>query len=208
MLQDWSYLLGEIWGLIAAAGVLGLGSGWLIFGGQKRGAEPVSATPQAPDPEALKAASEAGHAKGRAQAQEKIADLSARLDRRRADGARRDAKLKALEAEVEALRSELAFNPRLPAKDAESNPAETHTSRPSAAPTPPDGGGDDLTRIKGIGPKLAALCHELGIHTFDQIASWSEAEIAWMDDNLEGFKGRVSRDDWVDQAQALRKLQP
>jgi NADH-quinone oxidoreductase subunit E len=63
--------------------------------------------------------------------------------------------------------------------------------------------GDDLTIIKGIGPKLAALCHSLGFHHFDQIAAWTEDEIAWVDDNLEGFKGRVTRDGWVAQAKAL-----
>ena len=38
---------------------------------------------------------------------------------------------------------------------------------------------------------------------FDQIASWTEKEIAWVDDNLEGFKGRVTREDWVQQARDL-----
>jgi len=62
---------------------------------------------------------------------------------------------------------------------------------------------DDLKRIKGIGPKMAALCHELGIYHFDQIAAWGPAEVAWMDAHLEGFKGRVTRDGWVSQARAL-----
>ncbi len=65
------------------------------------------------------------------------------------------------------------------------------------------GGADNLKEIKGIGPKLEALCNRLGVFHFDQIAGWSAAEIAWMDDNLEGFKGRVSRDAWVDQATML-----
>ena len=38
---------------------------------------------------------------------------------------------------------------------------------------------------------------------FDQIANWTAEEVAWVDENLEGFKGRVSRDDWVSQAQSL-----
>ncbi|TAG18362.1 MAG: NADH:ubiquinone oxidoreductase, partial [Rhodobacterales bacterium] len=57
--------------------------------------------------------------------------------------------------------------------------------------------------ILGIGPKLEALCHKLGFYHFDQIAGWSAAEIAWVDDNLEGFKGRVTRDRWVVQAKVL-----
>ena len=60
-----------------------------------------------------------------------------------------------------------------------------------------------MTRIKGIGPKLAALCQQMGVTQFRQIAGWSAEDVAWMDDNLAGFQGRVSRDDWVAQAKAL-----
>lgn len=66
-----------------------------------------------------------------------------------------------------------------------------------------DGGPDDLKKIKGVGPKLEDLLHTLGIYHFDQIAAWGPAEVAWMDDNLKGFKGRVTRDDWVAQAGLL-----
>lgn len=76
-------------------------------------------------------------------------------------------------------------------------------TRPEGLTAPRDGRADDLTLIKGIGPKLATLCHSLGYYHFDQIASWTAAEVAWVDDNLEGFKGRVTRDDWVAQARAL-----
>jgi NADH-quinone oxidoreductase subunit E len=62
---------------------------------------------------------------------------------------------------------------------------------------------DDLKIIVGIGPKLEILCHSLGFFHFDQIANWTAAEIAWVDDNLAGFKGRVTRDKWVDQAKDL-----
>lgn len=66
-----------------------------------------------------------------------------------------------------------------------------------------DGGADDLKMIKGVGPKLEKLLHSMGFYHFDQVAAWSADEIAWVDDNLEGFKGRVSRDDWVAQAKLL-----
>lgn len=65
------------------------------------------------------------------------------------------------------------------------------------------GQADDLKRIKGIGPKLERLCHSLGYYHFDQIAEWSTDEVAWVDENLEGFKGRVTRDEWVAQAAML-----
>ncbi len=76
-------------------------------------------------------------------------------------------------------------------------------TRPEALEAPRDGGADDLKLIKGVGPKLEALCHSLGFYHFDQIANWSEDEVAWVDANLQGFKGRVTRDGWVDQAKVL-----
>jgi NADH-quinone oxidoreductase subunit E len=82
-------------------------------------------------------------------------------------------------------------------------PAVGAASQPQTLAAPREGGPDDLTRIRGIGPKLAALLHRLGFFHFDQIAGWSAAEVAWIDDNLEGFKGRASRDDWVGQAALL-----
>ncbi|MEO1490934.1 MAG: endonuclease [Pseudomonadota bacterium] len=75
--------------------------------------------------------------------------------------------------------------------------------RPEALDGPRDGQADDLKRIKGIGPKLETLCHSLGFYHFDQIAGWTADEIAWVDENLAGFRGRVTRDDWVAQAKTL-----
>jgi len=75
--------------------------------------------------------------------------------------------------------------------------------RPAGLAAARAGSADDLKRIKGIGPKLELLCHSLGFYHFDQIAGWTADEIAWVDDNLEGFKGRVTRDDWVVQARIL-----
>ncbi len=82
-------------------------------------------------------------------------------------------------------------------------PEETTGTRPEALKAPRDGGADDLKMIKGVGPKLEQLLHGLGFYHFDQVAAWTADEVAWVDQNLEGFKGRVSRDSWVDQARVL-----
>jgi predicted flap endonuclease-1-like 5' DNA nuclease len=66
-----------------------------------------------------------------------------------------------------------------------------------------DGRADDLKLIKGVGPKLEQMLHGMGVFHFDQIAGWTDAELAWVDDNLEGFKGRASRDGWVAQSRIL-----
>ena len=65
-----------------------------------------------------------------------------------------------------------------------------------------EGGADDLKKIKGVGPKLEQTLNELGFYHFDQIAKWTEAEIAWVDNRLK-FKGRIERDGWIDQAKTL-----
>jgi NADH-quinone oxidoreductase subunit E len=86
---------------------------------------------------------------------------------------------------------------------ATSGGAESKGAKPSGLDVARDGTPDDLKAISGVGPKLETLLNSLGVYHFDQIASWSEAEIAWVDENLEGFKGRVSRDEWVRQAKEL-----
>jgi NADH-quinone oxidoreductase subunit E len=85
-----------------------------------------------------------------------------------------------------------------PAKAVVATPA-----KPRALKAPRKSGADNLKEIKGVGPKLEALLNRLGFFHFDQIADWTEAELAWVDDNLEGFKGRASRDGWVAQAKTL-----
>jgi NADH-quinone oxidoreductase subunit E len=75
--------------------------------------------------------------------------------------------------------------------------------KPASLAAPRDGGADDLKKIKGVGPKLEELLHSLGYYHFDQIAKWGPAEIAWVDANLEGFNGRATRDEWVEQAKLL-----
>ncbi|NCP19885.1 MAG: hypothetical protein GW855_12085 [Erythrobacter sp.] len=71
------------------------------------------------------------------------------------------------------------------------------------SPKAPAGGADDLTRLKGVGPKLAAQLESLGVTSFAQIAAWSESDIDRIDDQLGRFKGRIRRDDWVEQAKLL-----
>ncbi len=81
--------------------------------------------------------------------------------------------------------------------------AEVAGTKPLALAAARDGQADKLQAIEGIGPVLEKLCHELGIFHFDQIAAWGPAEIAWMDSNLKGFRGRVTRDKWVSQAKII-----
>ncbi len=77
------------------------------------------------------------------------------------------------------------------------------TAAPPVPVAPAMGEPDDLRRIKGLGPKLATLLASLGVTRFDQIAAWTEADIAAMDAHLGTFAGRITRDNWVEQARFL-----
>ncbi|MGB7267902.1 MAG: hypothetical protein WBC90_00115 [Albidovulum sp.] len=87
---------------------------------------------------------------------------------------------------------------------------KTKTTGTTAATTellakPRGGKGDDLKQIKGVGPALEKLLNTVGIWHFDQIASWKAKDIALVDGKMEGFKGRITRDEWVKQARVLAK---
>jgi len=75
--------------------------------------------------------------------------------------------------------------------------------KPRTMKAPRKAGADDLKLIKGVGPKLEAMLNGMGFWHWDQVAKWGSDEVAWVDQNLEGFKGRVSRDNWVEQAKKL-----
>ena len=63
-------------------------------------------------------------------------------------------------------------------------------------------GGDDLTKLSGVGPKLAEKLHDAGVTTFAQVAAWTEDDVAAMDEKL-SFKGRIEREGWIEQAKKL-----
>ncbi len=69
----------------------------------------------------------------------------------------------------------------------------------------PHGKADDLKLIWGVGPALEKLLNKIGVWHFDQIANWSAKELSWVDEKLEGFKGRAKRDEWVKQSKKLAK---
>ena len=64
---------------------------------------------------------------------------------------------------------------------------------------------DDLTRIKGVGPKLVAALRSLGIVRYAQIAAWTDEDLDRLDSQLGPFTGRPRKDGWVEQATYLAK---
>ncbi len=87
-------------------------------------------------------------------------------------------------------------------------PEPVPVAPPAPAPTPPPAPtataeADDLRKIKGVGPKLVAMLAEQGITSFAQIAAWNDADIERVDATLGRFAGRITRDQWVEQAKLL-----
>ena len=85
-------------------------------------------------------------------------------------------------------------------------PTAAAEQKPAGLSAPRGGKADDLKVIEGVGPAMEKLLNEHGIFHLDQIAGWGPAEVAWMDGNLKGFKGRVTRDKWVAQAKLIAEV--
>jgi hypothetical protein len=64
---------------------------------------------------------------------------------------------------------------------------------------------DDLCRLKGVGPKFADALHALGFIRFEQIAHLTPTEIERIDPQLGAFRGRLTRDRIVEQADYLAR---
>ena len=85
---------------------------------------------------------------------------------------------------------------------AEKATSAAHTPETAAA-TPVDAtGDDDLTQIRGIGPKFAQTLKDHGIRSYQKLASLTPKEIEELEEKL-GFSGRFERENWVEQARAL-----
>ena len=106
-----------------------------------------------------------------------------------------------------------AAKPKAPAKPvavkAEAKPAAPKVAKvkkpdgPLRLSAARKGKADDLKEIEGIGPALEKLCNSLGFYHFDQIAGWSDADVAWVDANMKTFKGRIVRDKWIAQSKII-----
>ena len=93
---------------------------------------------------------------------------------------------------------------RVVAKKNEKQPVAEATQISPVAANTATIDADDLKKISGVGPKLEQVLNSMGIRSYAQIAGWTEADIAKVDDQLK-LSGRISRDDWLGQANALLK---
>jgi predicted flap endonuclease-1-like 5' DNA nuclease len=107
----------------------------------------------------------------------------------------------AIEAAEAVLEAVAVIEPLAPAPEVAPEPVLKAASGPEIAPAP-EVRADDLTRLAGIGPKLAAALAARGVTTFAQLASWTEEHADAFDAEL-SLKGRVARDAWIAQARRL-----
>ncbi|MCF2871143.1 NADH-quinone oxidoreductase subunit E [Octadecabacter sp. G9-8] len=188
MFIEWDFLLAEIWVLLALAALLGLFAGWLIWGGR------LDLGADADEVRRLQAELKREKSRTRSMSSDPLDDIPDM----QGGGYTRPTPM----SPPATVPSPVPVpDPIIPVQKAD--PAPEAAAKPAGLEAPRDGLPDDLTKIKGIGRKLEKLCNTLGFWHYDQIAAWTGDEIAWVDENLEGFKGRVTRDQWVDQAKAL-----
>ncbi len=60
----------------------------------------------------------------------------------------------------------------------------------------------DLKRIRGIGVLIEKRLNALGITAYEQVANWTRADIDRISEMLD-FKGRIERENWIEQARIL-----
>ncbi len=96
--------------------------------------------------------------------------------------------------------------PLQPSSPSQAAVTQTKKAAPGARPetfaAPRNGAPDDLSRIKGVGPKTLEKLHALGVFHYDQIAVWNLDNARWIGAAINA-PGRVERDKWIQQARAL-----
>jgi predicted flap endonuclease-1-like 5' DNA nuclease len=180
MFREWGFLISEMVVLILLVALLGLFVGWLIWGRW----------------------SSMNVDTGKADR------LHRELDACKAKHFEKDARIAALGAEASASVSaaheaDVTSEGVLDYDGDGILQGENEGSKPATLDGARDDVADDLKQIKGIGPKMDKICNALGLYHFDQIAAWTPDEEAWVNANLEGFKGRMIRDQWTVQAKLL-----
>jgi predicted flap endonuclease-1-like 5' DNA nuclease len=218
--------LGLFWQIVVfliVAAALGFVIGWLVRGARLEGER--AAAPRSSGVEAaladerdrlrteLQAAREDGARLEAALAESRsLADTRAgrvrQLEAAEANSKERIARLEdeLSQSKVAARDPRAAIEGRNASAKARPEPASLLADEMPGAPPQglpaPEGEPDDLKQISGIGPGIEKILHELGIYHFRQIAEFTPANVAWVNQRLR-FKGRIEREDWIGQARRL-----
>lgn len=133
---------------------------------------------------------------------ERVGELEVELAASRATLRRAQAALEERDARIRALETELdVLARRVAERDSKIGELSAELSESLAwAPEP----SDDLTRIKGIGPKYRDALHALGVRSFADIAAWTSADVERVAQGLGTQAARIERGGWVEAARALQ----
>jgi predicted flap endonuclease-1-like 5' DNA nuclease len=137
-----------------------------------------------------------------------LAKDAAQKAQARAEAEARDAVARAAEAEARAARPAPPVQAQpiiAPAPQPAPRAPESAVMRMERPPTlrgARNGAPDDFTLIEGLSEQSAAALHGMGIHHFDQIAAWTEGNVAWVNQYF-NLGGRIAQHRWVEQAKAL-----
>ncbi|MDQ0475132.1 50S ribosomal protein L21 [Labrys wisconsinensis] len=96
------------------------------------------------------------------------------------------------------------------AKAAKAEPKAAAPAAAAAVADVPAAGGLDasnLSLISGIGPTIEKKLRAAGVTSWNEIAAWTEADIAKWDEEL-ALHGRAAREEWVEQAKELLAGKP
>lgn len=102
--------------------------------------------------------------------------------------------------DVEMVNEQLSFKGRIERE--EWIPQATKLAGAGIFLDAPEGEKDDLTRISGVGAVLEEKLNNMGIFHFRQVAAFTPAVIDMVNGQL-SFKGRIQREEWVEQATKL-----
>jgi len=225
-----AYLTAEILIYLAIAAVLGLAIGFLIWGWGR--AEALDAARQAgareAETDALARADRPANAAEVAALKAEIerlegdktsiaADLTAAESARDSLSAHRvrlENETEQLKRQVAALEADLAACRASAGKAAPADPPPTEVPEletakieapraPATLLTERPSEVDDLKLIKGVGPKMESILNGKGVFLFHQLANFGPEDVAWVNEAIEAFPGRIERDEWVAQTQEL-----
>ncbi len=98
--------------------------------------------------------------------------------------------------------SPVSAAPAAQSPSAAAAPKGPEGEKPELVEAARDGQADDLKQISGIGPKLEQKLNSIGIWHYDQVASWNQANVDWVNAAI-SFRGRIEREGWVSQARQL-----
>ena len=133
-----------------------------------------------------------------ASARDQIRPLSDEVDRLRRENARRGA-IPASPPPVDMSGAALAGGAMPPPPPPMGAPAE----RMPPFMDRPYGELDNLTLMKGVGHRFAARLNDIGVYYYRQIADWTPEDVRAADSKMDNFRGRIERNQLVEQARLL-----